>query len=158
VSSVTIGIPSFILALEPNRELVRGRFLRNVLRAAMPGGLTDFLLVFCAMGFGFAFDLPADTVGTICTMVVLTVGISVLWGVCRPFTTWHWVLWGSCAVLGYGGAVLVAPWLDLVWLDLGGSLVLLVLLALVPPTLYVMTLAGDRLRSTAVEVIQKIRQ
>ena len=68
------------------------------------------------------------------------------------------MLWGSCAVLGYGGAVLVAPWLDLVWLDLGGSLVLLVLLALVPPTLYAMTLAGDRLRSTAVEVIQKIRQ
>ena len=158
VSSVTIGIPSFILALEPNRELVRGRFLRNVLRAALPGGLTDFLLVFCAMGFGFAFDLPADTVGTICTLVVLTVGISVLWGVCRPFTPWHWVLWGSCAVLGYGGAVLLAPWLDLVRLDLGGSLVLLVLLALVPPTLYAMTLAMDRLRSTAVELVQKIRQ
>ena len=158
VSSVTIGIPSFILALEPNRELVRGRFLRNVLRAALPGGLTDFLLVFCAMGFGFAFDLPADTVGTICTLVVLTVGICVLWGVCRPFTPWHWVLWGSCAVLGYGGAVLLAPWLDLVWLDLGGSLVLLVLLALVPPTLYAMTLAMDRLRSTAAELMQKIRQ
>ena len=38
------------------------------------------------------------------------------------------------------------------------SLVLLVLLALVPPTLYAMTLAMDRLRSTAVELIQKIRQ
>ena len=61
-------------------------------------------------------------------------------------------------MLGYGGAVLLAPWLNLVRLDLGGSLMLLVLLALVSPTLYAMTLAGDRLRSTAVELVQKIRQ
>ena len=38
------------------------------------------------------------------------------------------------------------------------SLVLLVLLALVPPTLYAVTLAMDRLRSTAAELVQKMRQ
>ena len=43
LSAVTIGLPSFVLALEPNYELVRGKFLHNVLHAALPGGLTDFL-------------------------------------------------------------------------------------------------------------------
>ena len=63
VTFATIGAPAFFLALEPNHELVRGKFMRNVLRAALPGGLTDFLLVFCTQGFGYAFDIPTDMVG-----------------------------------------------------------------------------------------------
>ena len=44
VTFATIGAPAFFLALEPNHELVHGKFMRNVLRKALPGGLTDFLL------------------------------------------------------------------------------------------------------------------
>lgn len=38
VTFATIGAPAFFLALEPNHELVRGKFMRNVLRAALPAG------------------------------------------------------------------------------------------------------------------------
>ena len=107
LSAATIGTPAFFLALEPNHERVHGRFISNVLRSALPGGITDFLLVFLAQGFCFAFDLSSDYLGTISTIVVLTVGLMVLWGVCRPFNTWHWVLWGAMAVIGYGGALLL---------------------------------------------------
>ena len=94
---ISLCLAAFFLALEPNHERVRGRFISNVLRAALPGGITDFLLVFLAQGFCFAFDLSSDYLGTISTIVVLTVGLMVLWGVCRPFNTWHWVLWQSSA-------------------------------------------------------------
>lgn len=40
ISAITIGIPSFILALEPNRERVRGNFLRNVISKSIPTGIT----------------------------------------------------------------------------------------------------------------------
>lgn len=40
IGSVTIGIPSFILALEPNKEVVKGRFIKKVLSNALPGSLT----------------------------------------------------------------------------------------------------------------------
>ncbi len=40
ISTITIGIPSFILALEPNRERVRGNFLRNVISKSIPTGIT----------------------------------------------------------------------------------------------------------------------
>jgi len=40
ISTVTIGIPSFILALEPNKERIQGNFLRNVISKALPTGLT----------------------------------------------------------------------------------------------------------------------
>ena len=82
LGAATIGTPAFFLALEPNHERVRGRFISNVLRAALPGGITDFLLVFLAQGFCFAFDLSSDYLGTISTIVVLTVGLMVLWGIC----------------------------------------------------------------------------
>ena len=158
LGAATIGTPAFFLALEPNHERVRGRFISNVLRAALPGGITDFLLVFLAQGFCFAFDLSSDYLGTISTIVVLTVGLMVLWGVCRPFNTWHWVLWGAMAVIGYGGALLLAPWLGLVKLDLGGTLVLVALLGLAGPTLFGVSLLNTRIHSAAGEVQDKVRR
>ncbi len=145
LSAVTIGLPSFVLALEPNYELVRGKFMHNVLHDALPGGLTDFLLVFCAQGFAYAFDLSADALGTISTLLVLETGLIVLFRVCHPFTPLRWTLWGSCTILGLGGAVLFAPWLELIPLDLGDTLVLVVLAALVLPVLRSATWGVDQL-------------
>ena len=156
VTFATIGAPAFFLALEPNHELVRGKFMRNVLRAALPGGLTDFLLVFCTQGFGYAFDIPTDMVGTICTFVILCVGLQILWGVCIPFTPLHWIIWGGMTVMGVAGAFLLAPWLPLVRLDLGGMLVLVVLLALSAPTLAGLTFMGERLNGMVNDARNKI--
>ena len=143
LSAVTIGLPSFVLALEPNYELVRGKFLHNVLHAALPGGLTDFLLVFLAQGFAYAFDLSADALGTISTLLVLETGLIILFRVCQPFTPLRWTLWGGCTVLGLAGAVLFAPWLELIPLDLGDTLILVVLAALSLPVLTTMTRLVD---------------
>ena len=46
ISTVTIGIPSFILALEPNKERIKGEFLKNVIARALPTGLTVALNIF----------------------------------------------------------------------------------------------------------------
>lgn len=46
ISTITIGLPSFILALEPNKERIQGNFLRNVMRRALPTGLTVVLNIF----------------------------------------------------------------------------------------------------------------
>lgn len=158
VTFATIGAPAFFLALEPNHELVRGRFLRNVLRAALPGGMTDFLLVFCVQGFGHAFDIPSEMVGTICTFVILCVGLQVLWGVCIPFTPLHWGIWGTMTVVGVGGAVLLARWLPLVRLDLGGTLVLVALLGLAGPTLFGVSMLNTRIHGAVGEVQDKVRR
>ena len=46
ISVVTIGIPSFILALEPNKEKIRGHFMQNVIANAIPTGLTVAINIF----------------------------------------------------------------------------------------------------------------
>ena len=145
LSAVTIGLPSFFLALEPNYEVVRGKFLHNVLHAALPGGLTDFLLVFCAQGFALAFELSGDALGTISTLLVLETGLIVLFKVCCPFTAMRGALWSSCTVLGLGGAIVFSPWLELIPLNLGETLILVVLAALSLPVLSAVTRVVDRL-------------
>lgn len=143
ISAVTIGIPSFILALEPNHERIKGRFLPNVLRAAAPGGLSNLLLVLGVEAFVYAFDLSMATLSTITTVLMLAVGMAVLWRVCKPFTPVHAALWGSMLLLGIGGVAVLGPLLDLTVLDLRGMLVLLVFLALVLQTLQLWYGVGD---------------
>ena len=111
-----------------------------------------------AQGFCFAFDLSSDYLGTISTIVVLTVGLMVLWGVCRPFNTWHWVLWGSDGSHRLRRRVAAGPWLGLVKLDLGGTLVLVALLGLAGPTLFGVSMLNTRIHGAVGEVQDKARR
>ena len=135
ISATTIGIPSFVLALEPNHERIQGHFLRNVLRKALPGGLTDFVLLLGVELFALVFDLSSAQLSTICTLVLLAVGLGVLWRVCKPFTLVHIALWVGMLVLALAAAVVFAPLLELVALDARCLLILAVFVVLVNPTL-----------------------
>ena len=147
LSMVTIGIPSFILALEPNHEMVHGKFIQNVLRAALPGGLSDLLLILGIEAFVFAFELPIGTLTTLTTLLLLAVGMAVLWDVCKPFTVAHGVLWGGMLILAGAAIALLGGFLGLERLDMRGMLILIVFLLLVVQTLHSMerglTAVGD---------------
>ncbi len=124
VSMLTIGVPSFFLALEPNTEIVKGRFLRNVLFRALPAGLTNVILVITVLLFKLAFNLSQDTLSTVSAMILAEVGIIMLYRVCHPWSRLRRILWGaSCA------AVLICvfflkDFFALSPLDFGGILIL----------------------------------
>lgn len=86
ISTLTIGLPSFFLALEPNYARVEGKFMRNVIRRAIPGGLTNVLLVLAAGVFAKLFHLPEADYNTMSAWIVSTVGFVTLYYVCKPFT------------------------------------------------------------------------
>ena len=97
LSAITIGVPSFFLALEPNHSLVKGKFLGNVFRSALPGGLTDLIVVLGAEAFYLAFGFTTDELSTISAILLIVVGILVLYQVCKPFDWKRRVLWGAMA-------------------------------------------------------------
>ena len=104
VSALTIGVPSFFLALEPNKAIVQGRFLHNVLKRACPGGMTNLFLVLGAELFVAAFGFSAAELSTVAAMLMSFNGIFVLYQVCKPFDWKRRILW--CAMtLGMVGAV-----------------------------------------------------
>lgn len=85
INAFTIGIPSFILALEANTNIVKGRFMSNVIYRAFPAGLTDFVLVMFTILFGKAFDMTGDQTSTIAAILMGITGLIMLGFVCRPF-------------------------------------------------------------------------
>ncbi len=99
IGGFTIGIPSFFLALEPNEELIRGRFIYNVLRKALPGGLTNVLAVLTVSVVCEAMGYPVEVMNTMAGVAVGFVGLLVLAGVCLPFDRKRLALWLAMAVL-----------------------------------------------------------
>ena len=84
ISMFTIGIPSFVLALEPNKSLISGHFLTNVMVKAFPAGLTDFLAVSGLVIFCREFGVDSDCLSTSCTILVAIVGFMILYRIARP--------------------------------------------------------------------------
>ena len=97
ISALTIGIPSFVLALEPNKSRVQGNFMLNVLRQALPGGLTDLIIVLGLQVFAYAFGFSTQVLSTLTALCVAFIGLLVLWHVCKPFDWKRRILWGSMA-------------------------------------------------------------
>ena len=95
ISSLTIGIPSFFLAMEPNYDRVSGHFLRGVLRRAFPGGLTNVFAVLLCQAFMAVFNLPAEPIATVCAGILAVVGMMVLFQVCKPFDTFRKIIWAG---------------------------------------------------------------
>lgn len=85
MGAFTIGIPAFLLAMQPNRSIIKGHFLTNVIIKALPSGLTDFLVVMAATIIGAVMDIPHEQLSTMVTFIVIMVGILTLIRVCRPF-------------------------------------------------------------------------
>lgn len=137
ISALTIGAPSFVLALEPNHEIVKGRFMTNVLRRALPGGLTNIVLMIFIELFTFAFAFERVTLSTLATVIMGEVGLLVLYYISRPLDWKRWTLLGVMsaafviAVLRFGSLFELTP------LDFQAGLVIVVFLMLTPSVIFV---------------------
>jgi len=120
LSSLTIGIPAFFLALAPNTERARTGFVRRVLRLAVPGGVIAGTATFAAYMLARSnptTDLEADT--SVATLTLFLVAIWVLAIVARPYTWWRLAL--IATMCGAFALVLMVPWLsDFFQLSLAG--------------------------------------
>ena len=136
ISSLTIGLPSLFLAMEPNYERVKGHFLRSVLRKAFPGGLTNIFVVLAAQAYMVVFDLPLNQISTVCTAILCAVGLLVLYQVSQPFDRFRRIIWGLVAAALVGCFLFLNGFLELYSGDLGVKLVLATLLIMTPTVFF----------------------
>ncbi len=94
----TIGLPSFFLAQMPNENLIKGRFISNILGKAVPGGIVSAIAVFLTVFGCRIFNVPAEEVSTACTLVFAAVGMFYLLRICLPFNTYRAVVYAGCTV------------------------------------------------------------
>lgn len=89
ISTVTIGFPSFFLALEPNKERIKGEFLKNVIAKALPTALTVIIGVF-ALAIGHkAGRVPDHIYSTLCVVVTAFAGILLLFTLAKSKRAEH---------------------------------------------------------------------
>lgn len=112
ISALTIGIPSFVLALEPTYRRIKGHFMENVLLRALPGGLTDAFCILGALAAGTLLGLSTDQISMCCTILVGLTGLLVMVLTCRPF---NWIRRLLCMAMSvaFAGAVVALYLLDL---------------------------------------------
>ena len=146
VNAVTIGIPSFILAMEPNESLITGKFLRNVIFRALPSAMTDLVLIVGIQLFYIAFHIDYDLMCTICTGVMGIVGLMMVHRTCKPYNSIRKVMI-AVLVAGFAIAYFALPGLfTLVPLGLSGTLILAVFGLLAWPMLNVFSRLNDKLK------------
>jgi len=133
ISGLTIGVPSFILALEPNCERVRGRFFRSVLGRASTGAVTVLVCIAWNYLFGLSRGLSWEELGTVCLLTTGIAGLFVVLHACLPFNIIRAALFG-CMTIGFFGAVLVLGGIFEVtalstagWMTLAGGVLLAVM-------------------------------
>lgn len=93
VSMFTIGAPAFLLALEPNKNIIKGRFLANVLGKALPAGMSAFIVVASLLFFGQVFNISQTDISTVSALLLSAVGMMFLMHISRPMNLWHWCIW-----------------------------------------------------------------
>ena len=144
ISALTIGVPSFFLALEPNHDLVRGKFLHNVLRRAFPGGLTAIAVILFAELFVYTFGLTLEELSTICVVLMAVNGLTVIYYAARPLDAKRIALLVTmsaallAAILFFGGVFALSR------LSFAAWLVLIVLVLLVVPVQMTLERIFDR--------------
>ena len=107
ISALTIGVPSFFLAMEPNYERVTGRFLLGVLRRALPGGLTNIFVIVMAQAFMAVFGMALEEIYPVCVSVLGIVGLLVLFQTCKPFDRFRKIIWFAMAAALLGCFILL---------------------------------------------------
>jgi cation-transporting ATPase E len=108
VSTFTIGIPGFFLALAPNTRRYVPGFLERVMAFTFPAGAIAAVLSLSAFGVAYYVeDLPLRTARTCATVALVAVGLWVLVCLARPFNWWRALL--VAAMAGSVGVILAVP-------------------------------------------------
>ena len=107
ISSLTIGIPGFFLALSQNNRRAMSGFLRRVLKFAIPTGVIAAIATLTAYTLERRSDVPLDQARTVAVITLFTIAMWVLVILCRPMLWWKYLLVMGMAVSFIG--VLVIP-------------------------------------------------
>ena len=96
ISFFNIGLPTFFLALEPNEDRIRGRFMTNVVIQALPAAITDFVAVSGLVLFCREFGIDADCMSTSVSILVACIGFMILFRIMRPMKRSHVIVLIGC--------------------------------------------------------------
>ncbi|MDE7233794.1 MAG: HAD-IC family P-type ATPase, partial [Ruminiclostridium sp.] len=85
INALCIGIPSFLLALEPNKALIRGSFIGNVMERAVPNGITAALALSSVIVAAGLFGFSTEQMSSAATIVLAGISFMITFRCCKPW-------------------------------------------------------------------------
>ena len=158
ISSLAIGVPSFVLTFEPKYDRIKGKFLPTVLRRAFPGGLTNVFVVLICQAFMAVFGLPKEEVSTVCAAILSFVGLLVLFQVCKPFNLFRKCLWCAMAAGMVVCFTLLGDILDLRTWSREVRLVMGTLLLMTPTVFFTIQRLFDTLYDARLRLVARVTE
>lgn len=149
ISTVTIGFPSFILALEPNNARIRGHFLRNVISKSLPTGITVALNILIISILNKCNIISNEHYSSLCVIATSICGLILLFTLTKsrknedtifPFSMFRMLIALSMsALLIFGVTYLgnffniayIVPILDKIAFIVIGSIIIFIILNLI---------------------------
>lgn len=129
ISTMAIGTPSFLLALVPNTDIIRGSFIRNIMKKAMPQGIAVAVCSIASVLVAEFTDISMDCMSTLTTIIVAAVSFFIVFRLMKPMKLWKGVLL-ALLIGGFSGAALLFPRVfDLKPLALNSSVAAAVIIA-----------------------------
>ncbi len=99
IGAVCVGVPSFILALEPNYNKVTKGFLKKVFRNSLPSGLIVFLNIFLVIMLSYLFHIPYDDLRLLVVMATGLINLRLLYVISKPLTFIRTFLLVGCSLV-----------------------------------------------------------
>ena len=94
IATLTIGTPSFILALEPNKDRLRGKFILNVIRQSIPAALTMTANIVLLCALSKPLGLSNQDMSTLAVELTCLTGFVMLFKISTPFNGLRGALFG----------------------------------------------------------------
>lgn len=127
ITQVTIGLPSFVLGLEPNNELVKGKFLLKIVARSIPASLTVLYNIVIVSIFANTINMSYETQSTISVYLTAIIGIFFLIKICKPFTLLRKILVSMLSTAFIIAIVFLPDFFNLVPLNTSNILITFVL-------------------------------
>lgn len=130
VNAMTIGLPSFVLALEPNHDRIKGHFLENVIVRAIPGAVTVVASVLIVNVLGYlVFGWDFSHISTLCVLLMAWTGLMLIVRISMPMTPLRIALLVVCVGGVVLGATVFSGIFNIYPLNLAQSITLIALMA-----------------------------
>ena len=156
ISLLTIGIPSFVLALEPNHSRIRGKFLLNVIYSALPAALTNLIIVMGVVLFTKEFDISSSMSSSIVAILMSLVGFTMVFKMCRPFNITRSILLIGIMALFVVSLIFLPEFFAVTSLNYRGWLIFSVFALLIPSVIYTLSKAFDKFPDFLSVMIEKL--
>jgi ATPase, P-type (transporting), HAD superfamily, subfamily IC len=130
INMVTIGIPSFLLALEPNRERIRGKFIVNVVKKAIPGAFTMVFNILVLVSISSFFGFSQSQISTLAVIITGYTGLLTLLRICMPFDAKRTILFIMMVIIFAVALTIFQSFFSIVSLTLPMAFVLIPMMLL----------------------------